>query len=191
MNLLAASNPEIRIVQCDNICDKSVRSFAEQIEKLGFTYFDLLIINAGLFCFNIKNFDQNSSARMMELYNINAVGPYRVFNNLIKFLRKTDHKSKVIFVSSRAGSFGVMKNAVYTGYKMSRAALNMLARDVSVTFRVLAVSIHPGLINTNNMLTEWDFTAEQAVINLTKTFQELDESKNGKFLWYDGTVKPY
>ena len=191
LNLLASGNSQIHIIQCENTCDKSVSSFAEQFKKLGFTYFDLFISNAGTFCFNIKNFEQNSSERMLELYNINAVGPFRLFNNLKKFLRKEGTKSKAIFVSSSYGSFGVTETAEYTGYKMSRVALNMLVKDISKTFRVLAISIHPRTVNTKDILKKWDFLVDEAVSNLIQTYKELDDSKNGKFLWYDGTVKPY
>jgi NAD(P)-dependent dehydrogenase (short-subunit alcohol dehydrogenase family) len=181
----------LKILALDISSDLSVYNFKTEFEKLNLPYFDLLILNAGVFSFDIEQFDNNSGEQMNWMFNINAVGNYRVFNALKTKLKNDKELSKVIFVSSKHGTFKSCESSKYLGYKMCRAANNMLAKVISEEFHVLAVSIHPGLVKTKMSGFTGDFTVDEAVAQLVKVYDQLGVDKNGKFLWFDGSVKDY
>ena len=168
-----------------------MEELTQKYKDLNLGNVDLLICNAGYFDYDIEKFESNSPQSMLALYNINSVGNFRLFNAVSPFIRKSGEKTRVIFVSSIHGSFGCFKTPTYLGYKMSRAATNMLAKVVSQEFPVLSVCVHPGMVNTDPKNAKDTLTPQEAVTRLISVYGSLDESVNGKFLFNDGSVQPY
>lgn len=192
LSLLKKKYPNsIEILECDITSDTSMSQLKDKYKKIQLGVVDLLICNAGYFDYDISNFDSNSSTSMLSLYNINAVGNFRLFRTFRNYFRESGAKTKVIFVSSIHGSFGACKTSTYLGYKMSRAATNMLAKTISQETRVLSVCVHPGMVNTDPRNAKDTLTPEEAVTRLIKVYDSLNESLNGKFLFNDGSVQPF
>ena len=191
LHILSKESDNLHILKLDISSDQSVQNFETKYNQLQLPAFELLILNAGVFSFEIKEFANNTSENLNWMYNINSVGNFRVFNALKNKIKKDPQRSKVIFVSSKYGSFNSNDSSQFLGYKMCRAANNMLAKVVAEEFPVLAVSIHPGLVQTKMSGFTGDFTVDEAVKQLVKVYDELDSSRNGKFLWFDGSVKEY
>jgi len=161
---------------------------------------DLLVLNAGVFestSLGSLDFD-----RMRREYDVDALGPLRMTQALLPWLRRG---SKVAFVSSRAGSIADNSSGGIYGYRMAKAALNMagvsLARDLAQR-EIAVVMLHPGVVDTEmlrsgmsalaHMLRPGDsITPGIAVRDMLVRIDELTLATSGRFLHRNGQVLPW
>ena len=123
-------------------CEKSI---SDLIKKLSDINLDCLINNAGIYEFNsLDNLDKGSIRRQFE---VNALSP--IF--LTKSLKHLLKRSKVAFITSRMGSIGDNTSGSSYGYRMSKVALSMAARSLSMDLskdEIYIAILHPGLVST-------------------------------------------
>lgn len=109
---------------------------------------DILINNAGVSLSStalspdIPNIDQ--------CFAVNALGPVRVSSLLIESLLAGGGKS-IINISSDMASLTQANGIGSLAYRMSKAALNMVTRQLAAELaahKIIAVSIHPGWMRT-------------------------------------------
>jgi NAD(P)-dependent dehydrogenase (short-subunit alcohol dehydrogenase family) len=99
-------------------------------------------------------------------------------------------RGKVGVVSSRMGSIGSRTSASGSLYRASKAALNSVFKDASLTWGpqgATLVSFHPGYVQTDMGGPSAPLTPEQSAAGLRGTLAAADASANGTFLNYDGT----
>jgi NAD(P)-dependent dehydrogenase (short-subunit alcohol dehydrogenase family) len=86
--------------------------------------------------------------KLRHEYEVNALGPLRVTQAL---LDRLGPGSKVAIITSRVGSIGENFTGGLYGYRMSKAAANMLgiclARDLAKR-RIAVICLHPGSVRT-------------------------------------------
>ena len=87
---------------------------------------------------------------MHRLYDINTLGPLRMVEVMLPLLEKSALK-RLCFVSSEAGSVSASTRTSWFGYCSSKAALNMIVKNLfnrlrpeGYTFRLY----HPGRMRT-------------------------------------------
>jgi NAD(P)-dependent dehydrogenase (short-subunit alcohol dehydrogenase family) len=98
-------------------------------------------------------------------------------------------RGKLITVSSRMGSIGERQSGNGTAYRASKAALNSVLKDASVTFGpqgVTCITVHPGWVRTDMGGAGADLSPEDSVKGLRRVIAEIDPSDNGTFRNYDG-----
>jgi NAD(P)-dependent dehydrogenase (short-subunit alcohol dehydrogenase family) len=87
-------------------------------------------------------------AKLRHEYEVNALGPLRVTQAL---LERLGTGSKVAIITSRVGSIGENFTGGLYGYRMSKAAANMLgiclARDLAKR-GIAVICLHPGSVRT-------------------------------------------
>jgi NAD(P)-dependent dehydrogenase (short-subunit alcohol dehydrogenase family)/type 1 glutamine amidotransferase len=111
---------------------------------------ELLISNAGVMAPDYqRNIRQEPSfANMNRELNINAVGPLRVVEAFLPLLDRGAGKT-LCFVSSEAGSIGQSGRTSWYGYCMSKAALNVAAKNLENVLQPDGYTIkvyHPGYV---------------------------------------------
>ena len=166
---------------------------------------DVVIANAG-----ISNSDayqpveKLSIDKLREHFEVNAVGPARLFKALFPLLSRS---SKPIYtvVSSSAGSLASQSSAAnfhVATYGSSKAAANFLVQRVHVEHtNITAFPIHPGWVKTdmgNSVakvvgMDEAPMTLEQSVTGILKIVDPATrETHSGKF-WNaeDGKELPW
>ncbi len=91
-------------------------------------------------------------AALLRLYAVNAVGPALVAKHLLPLFPR---RGRAVFaaLSARVGSLGDNRLGGWHGYRASKAALNMLIRNLAVELArtrpdALAVGLHPGTVDT-------------------------------------------
>lgn len=91
-------------------------------------------------------------AALLKLYAVNAVGPALVAKHLLPLFPR---RGRAVFaaLSARVGSLGDNRLGGWHGYRASKAALNMLIRNLAVELArtrpdALAVGLHPGTVDT-------------------------------------------
>lgn len=150
LNGLAGLYPEqCHPVDLDVASDESVQQAFEEMsgQHAGL---DLLINNAGVSTpYKDKRItEEQDYDDLIRLYNVNAVGPFRVLHT---FLPMMTGMKRLCFVSSEAGSVSSNQRTVWHGYCMSKAALNRgvhesfnRLRPLGYTFRLY----HPGWVRS-------------------------------------------
>ncbi|MGA9574348.1 MAG: SDR family oxidoreductase [Lysobacterales bacterium] len=165
--------------------DESLSMLREQpgLEKL-----DWLINNAGVL--SVENLDQLDFEAMERQFRVNALGPLRVTSTLLPHLSAG---SKIGIITSRMGSIGDNTSGGYYGYRVSKAAVNMvgvnLARDLQD--RDIAVALlHPGMVATD-MSGGRGVPPEQSARGLIQRMDALNMSQTGRFWHAEGKELPW
>lgn len=99
-------------------------------------------------------------------------------------------RGKLAVLSSRMGSIGERSGTDGTLYRASKAALNSVLKDASITYGaqgVTCIAFHPGWVQTDMGGSGASLTPEQSVRDLRATLSKVDASANGSFLNHDGT----
>lgn len=100
-----------------------------------------------------------------------------------------DTRGKLAVLSSRMGSIGERSDTQGTLYRASKAALNSVLKDASITYGaqgVTCVAFHPGWVQTDMGGSGAALTPEHSVRDLRATLAKVDAGANGSFLNHDG-----
>jgi len=86
----------------------------------------------------------------LQLIRINALAPLKLVETLADHVARSERKL-IAFQSSLMGSVGDNGSGGYYAYRLSKGAVNMIAKGVSNDLRprgVIAVALHPGWVKT-------------------------------------------
>jgi NAD(P)-dependent dehydrogenase (short-subunit alcohol dehydrogenase family) len=103
-------------------------------------------------------------------------------------------RGKLAVLSSRMGSLGARHSTAASLYRASKAALNSVLLDASLTYGpqgVTCVSFHPGWVQTDMGGAGAPLPVEQSVRDLRATLAGLSPAANGSFLNHDGAPIPW
>lgn len=117
----------------------------------------------------------------------NVLGAMRVIPIVAPLLASTHGKLAVL--SSRMGSIGERRSTEAPLYRASKAALNSVLKDASITYagQVTCVAMHPGWVQTDMGGPQATMKAEDSVRQLRATLASLSASNTGQFINYDGS----
>ncbi|MCF6199228.1 MAG: SDR family oxidoreductase [Hyphomicrobiaceae bacterium] len=150
---------------------------------------DLLINNAGLMeGVTLDHLDTPSIRRQFE---INAIAPLRVTQGLLDNLSK---QARVCIVTSRMGSIDDNDSGGSYGYRMSKAAANMVGRSLSVDLASRGVSVallHPGYVRTDMTGGNGLMDTNESVRGLIGIIDRLGPENTGLFWHTNGEVLPW
>ena len=155
---------------------------------LGERPIDWLINNAGIL--ERDSLDNPDFEAMERQFRVNSVGPVRVTHALLPHLQAG---SKVGIVTSRMGSIGDNTSGGYYGYRMSKAAVNIAGKSLSIDLeeREIAVAIlHPGMVATD-MTGRNGVPPEKAAGGLIARMDELTLENSGSFWHAEGEELPW
>ncbi len=174
----------------DNIDITDDDSVNELVQRLENITIDVLINNAGIVeRVSLDALDFDSIRRQFE---VNAVGPLRLTHALLSYL--TDG-SKVVLMTSRMGSIDDNTSGGSYGYRMSKVALSMAGKSLSVDLKPknIAVAIlHPGLVKTRmTNFTNSGITPQESVKGLLDRIDQLNLENTGTFWHSNGEVLPW
>ncbi|KAF8373076.1 hypothetical protein PRIPAC_79505 [Pristionchus pacificus] len=158
-------------------------------EIVGTSGVDILVNNAGV----LIGVDYNNPIKREDVavhFNVNCIATMVVtqaFRDLLKLAAKKNEHAQVVNISSDLGSIADSHGSTprgFTPYSMSKAALNMFTRNVSIDWKddgIRCTSIHPGWVQTDMGGQEAELTVEESTSNIARTIFKLDESTNGLF----------
>lgn len=138
---------------------------------------------------------------LMRSYRINAVGPALVAKHMLPLLEPSG-RSVFAALSARVGSIGDNRSGGWHGYRASKAALNMILRNLAIetqrrTPDTLCVGLHPGTVDTalsrpfQRGLAEGRlFTPALAAGRLLAVIDGLGATDSGCVLDWDGRIVP-
>lgn len=169
----------------DVTTDASVAGLAEALSG---RRIDRLVNNAGILERNAL--DALDWASIERQFRVNAVAPLRVTAALRPLLREG---SKVFIITSRMGSIDDNTSGGSYGYRMSKAAVNMAGRSLSVDLREEGIAVfllHPGWVSTE-MTGGTGIPVEQSASGLITRMDELEIDRTGSFWHQEGYELPW
>jgi NAD(P)-dependent dehydrogenase (short-subunit alcohol dehydrogenase family) len=163
----------------------SVEALAAELTD---THLDVLVHNAGMMTREgLEDLDLDAARAQFET---NTLGPLRVTRALLPSLGRG---TKVAIVTSLMGSMGDNGSGGYYGYRLSKAAVNMvgvnLARDLERR-GILVVHLHPGMVATD-MTGDRGVPVAESVQGLIARIDALGPGDSGTFWHARGDRLPW
>ena len=175
-----------------NVDVTNMASILNAREKVGRQKVDILINNAGLLTQEaIDDFDDNAIDRINAQFQINSLGPLKV---TAAFLDTLEEGAKVALITSRMGSIDDNDSGTRYGYRMSKAALNMAGKSLSIDLAPKGIAVallHPGWIQTAMTGYSGNTTPDNAAASLIERIEELNLSNTGTFWHANGEILPW
>jgi NAD(P)-dependent dehydrogenase (short-subunit alcohol dehydrogenase family) len=176
----------IRVV--DGIDVASEQGAAAMRAALQDTSIDVLINNAGIL--RRDQFDELDYDDIAEQFRVNTLGPLRVTSAMIDRLGEG---GKIVIITSRMGSIADNTSGGYYGYRVSKAAVNMIGKSLSVDLAAHGVAVallHPGMVATDMTGGQGTDTATSAS-GLIERIDALTIETSGGFWHAEGYELPW
>ena len=172
----------------DGIDVTSGESLAGLAGALGGRRIDRLVNNAGIL--ERDSLDALDFDAIERQFRVNAIGPLRVTAALRPLLAEG---AGVFIITSRMGSIEDNTSGAYYGYRMSKAAVNIAGKSLSVDLRDAGIAVfllHPGYVATD-MTGGQGIPAEQATAGLIERMDTLGLEQSGTFRHQEGYALPW
>lgn len=164
-------------------------SVARLPAAIGKRSIDLLINNAGVLA--AESLDRLDFSGIRRQFEVNTLGPLRVTAALLPNLGQG---AKVGIVTSRMGSIADNTSGGYYGYRISKAAVNMvgmtLARDLSAR-GITVILLHPGFVKTGMTGGRGNVEPKNAAAGLLARLDAATPAVSGHFFHADGSELPW
>lgn len=183
--------PNTLTVMSLDVSDK--KSINELTKKLNKTAaIDCLVNNAGIFeSGDDQILEKVNPESVLKTFVTNVMGPLQVTQVLLPLLKKS--KSPIVAnITSQMGSIEDNKMGRYYGYRMSKTALNMFAKSLSVDYsNIITLSLHPGWVKTDMGGTQAPTLPSESAAGLIKVIIGAKSKDSGKFLTFEGKELPW
>ncbi|XP_060605466.1 C-signal-like [Ruditapes philippinarum] len=179
--------------------DSIQSAFKETRDLVGPPGLNVLVNNAAI---NLKKesiIDINAED-LLKTLKVNVVGPAIITKTFLPLLKQAAgqgdgelswSRAAILNISSILGSIGSNAVGTYYQYRESKAALNQLTKNLCIELSpqgILAVSIHPGWVQTDMGGANASLTKQASVQGMINVFQKLNKESAGKLIAYDGGV---
>jgi NAD(P)-dependent dehydrogenase (short-subunit alcohol dehydrogenase family) len=149
-----------------------------------------------------KSLRHIDSDRLLQYFQTNSIGALLWAKHLQPLFKHPD-PSIFASISAKVGSIGDNQLGGWYGYRASKAALNMLMRNVSIEYRrtcpnSIVIMLHPGTTDTDlskpfqaNVPEGKLFGVDRTVRQLLTVINKLKSTDSGLFFNWDGTILPW
>jgi NAD(P)-dependent dehydrogenase (short-subunit alcohol dehydrogenase family) len=176
----------IRIIGDIEVTDAAaIGRLAAQLDKQAL---DVIIHNAGVL--SLESLSDLNLDNIRHQFEVNAIAPLHLTQALLPNLR---NGSKVVLITSLMGSVADNGSGGMYGYRMSKAALNMAGKSLSVDLKADGIAVglfHPGLVATS-MTQGQGISPEEAAGQLLERIDQLTLASSGQFWHADGNPLPW
>ena len=154
---------------------------------------DLLFNNAGIYPRDEGGLERIAPESLHEAYDVNAVGCLRVVQAFLPLLRGGRGK-RLMQITSLMGSIDDNSSGGSYAYRMSKAALNMLTRNLAHALGpegFVTLSIHPGWVETRMGGPGAPMELRAATEEILRTALSAGPEDSGGFKGPGGADLPY
>jgi NAD(P)-dependent dehydrogenase (short-subunit alcohol dehydrogenase family) len=191
LSSLKADYPEnLTLIDLDVTHDHKISDLPGELA--GFSHIDLLINNAGMFTDDDNHpLERINPASALKTFMVNTMGPLKVTQVLLPKLKKSKNPI-VVSVTSQMGSIDDNKMGRYYGYRMSKAALNMMTKSLSIDYpEMTSIVIHPGWVKTDMGGPEAPVEPHDSAMGIMNVIEKLQKKDSGKFYNFKGQTLPW
>ncbi len=187
-SLAASSGERISLHRLDVSDFRQIEQLAADLHGQAI---DLLINNAGIYpnaAFGSLDYDAWHKA-----FLINTMAPAKTLECFVEHLAASRLR-KVATLSSKMGSIADNGSGGSTLYRSSKAALNMVMKNLAIELKHLGIAtctLHPGWVKTDMGGANALITAEQSVAGMRQVIDRLTAQNSGRFTGYDGQEIPW
>ncbi len=149
-----------------------------------------------------KSYRALDPVALTESFRLNTVGPALVAKHLLPLMAP---RGKTVFaaLSARVGSIGDNRAGGWHAYRASKAALNMILRNLAIEVGrrnpdAICVGLHPGTVDTGlsrpfqrGVAEGQLFTPETSARHLLTVIDALTPADSGNVLAWDGKTIPH
>ncbi len=148
-----------------------------------------------------RGFRAMTAEHLMRDFRVNAVGPALVAKHFLPLLPR-DRRAVLAVLSARVGSIGDNRLGGWHAYRASKAALNMILRNLAIEMarthpQAVIAGLHPGTVDTalsepfqRGVTPEKLFTPEVSAGRLLAVIEGLQTSDSGRVFAWDGSRVP-
>lgn len=189
------------LVALDYLSESAV---ADYIQQHGLP--DALVICCGLLHAGStqpeKSITQMTENWLLDNMSANVLPSMIWLKAITKHLKKND-KIKAACLSARVGSISDNRLGGWHSYRMSKAALNMMVKNVAIEWKhkspqSLVIGYHPGTVDTalskpfqKNIAEAQLFTQAAAADYFHQIFEGLECNRSGELVDWQGMTIPY
>ena len=179
---LTREHSNIMAVTADVTNEKSFSALTEEIKKLG--SIDIVVNNSGVIGEKGRSLMDIKFENLNEVFQVNTFGPMRVAQTVLPFMKKG---ATLAQITSLMGSIKDNSSGGYYDYRMSKAALNMFNKCLSIEYpEIKCLVLHPGWVQTDMGGAGASVTVDDCVRGLYKVISESTVAQSGNFFDYRG-----
>lgn len=147
---------------------------------------DILVNNAGVLLEYDLGLESLDLAQVETMFSVNSLGPMRVSRTFMKALKRSS-RPVIAQVSSDLGSISQNEIGMAYGYRMSKTALNMFNKTLSIAEpSLVCVTLHPGWVATDMGGGEAPLEPAESAAGLFRVICGLELSDSGRYLDHRG-----
>ncbi len=175
------------VSQLDVSDDASVKAFARGVEAV-----DILVNNAGMVPeARWAGFEEHSVEDLRTTIDTNCLGAFRLTQALMPQLKKSGSPI-VANMSSLMGSMTDNTSGGAYAYRISKAAMNMLTKTLSVEFpKMTTISLHPGWVQTDMGGKQAPVMPADSAAGLFRVITSVTLGDSGGFIDFKGKKLPW
>jgi len=214
------SLPNTQVFKCDVTKEDEIINLSQIVEK-HFNKLDLVVNSSAILHpsgrgeTRLKDVDFNG---LMSTLATNSAGPLVVAKHLSPLLQKGNgligsdkykgnnkkcHAGIIVNMTAKVGSISDNGLGGWYSYRMSKAALNMATKNLSIELgrgknRIICLALHPGTTDTDlsrpyhkNVPADKLFSTNFAVSKLLELIDGATIDDTGRCLAWDGTEIPF
>ena len=178
LQALAEGHSHLRILEADVTRDSDVIRAAESLN--GKTI-DVLVNNAGIYMEGDGQLSELDPKIVEQTFIVNALGPMRTTKAFLPLLRKSS-RPVIANITSKMGSIADNGSGGSYAYRMSKSALNMFTKTLSIEFpQAIVLSLHPGWVKTDMGGSNAPTEPRDSASGLIHVIREAAAKDSGRF----------
>jgi NAD(P)-dependent dehydrogenase (short-subunit alcohol dehydrogenase family) len=189
---IASHHPQLVVIEQLDVVDDD--RIAELAEKYADTPIDLLLLNAGISGGTpAQTLGKMDFEVFEDVLMVNTVAPMMMSEAFLDHVKASRDK-KIVVVSSSEGSITGAEQPRLYFYRSSKAAVNMLMKNLALQVKRRGVSVamvNPGMTDTDFMAglpKKMLRPTSDAVADMIRNIDGLSVETTGSFYEYDGTI---
>lgn len=148
-----------------------------------------------------RSYKAMTAEHLLRDYQVNTVGPALVARHFLPLFPR-DRRGVFAAVSARVGSIGDNRLGGWHSYRASKAALNMILKNLSIELarthpQAVVAGLHPGTVDTalsvpfqKGVAADKLFTADYSASRLLAVVDDLTPADSGGVFAWDGARIP-
>jgi NAD(P)-dependent dehydrogenase (short-subunit alcohol dehydrogenase family) len=175
--------PGVEVCELDVGSAASVKALAAALKGRAI---DILVNNAGRLI--AGHSEHNDPEAVMEMLRVNTLGPLMLSEALVENLAASSRRL-IVTVSSDLASLSGNASGGNLGYRVSKAAVNMVMRTLAIELKprgIGCVLLTPGWVRTDMGGSSAPLSATQSVTGMYRVIERLGLRDSGRWLDHSG-----
>ncbi|XP_052060125.1 C-factor-like isoform X1 [Mytilus californianus] len=204
LNDLASKHSNVKILKLDVTkpadSGESTTKLAGYLAKEGL---NLLINNAGI-AYKKQFLGNLEKQTLIEQFDVNIFGPILVSQALLPYIKQAAksstytslncNRAAIVNMSSILGSIAENQSGGLYPYRTSKAALNMLTKNMNVDLKsegILCFCMHPGWVQTDMGGPNAAVVKETSIAGILDVMSKMNGETSDIFIDYSGQSVPW